>query len=322
MSFPLPVPAEVTDFLRSNGSFFILGHVEPDGDCIGSQLALGSALTRLGASVSLLNSGPFERQEIVDYKDSFVTHADSLPKVEAAIVVDCSSSDRIGRFFFDIVDEYPTLVIDHHIGGSPFGNVRFVRPEIPATTILISSIIAALGLEISGDEAQALFLGLATDTGFFRFVEGGNAVAFEAAARLVAAGASPRETDETIAYRRSFESRILISRMIQRAERLQDGDFVLTYQTNQDDLELGARRDSDALYRLLLAVEGVRAIVVVKEKNNGCAVSLRSNDSFDVAAIAGEFGGGGHQKAAGAFVAGPLIDVLASFRRRLMCNAV
>ena len=316
MNFPLPVPPETVSFLRQYGSLYVIGHKEPDGDCIGSQIALASVISRLGKTAYLLNPGPFERQEVMTWDAEFITSPDDAPPAEAAVVVDCSSEDRIGDFINRIRD-LPTLVIDHHATGEDFGTARYIRPTVPATTILIASIIASLELEPTENEANLLFLGLATDTGFFRFIESHQAVAFDAAAYLTRFGASPRRIDTAMFHNRSFESRLLVARMIQRSERIADNSMILTYQTTQDDLELGIRRDSDALYRLLLSVEQVRAIVVVKEKPEGCAVSLRSNDDFDVGALAKEFGGGGHQKAAGAFVRRPLTDVLSAFRIRL-----
>lgn len=319
MSFPVSVPPEILTFLRSYGSYYVIGHKDPDGDCIGSQLVLASALRRLGKDVHPLSPGPFERQEIVYWAGRFISNPADAPVAEAAIVVDCSSPDRIGDFE-QCIQTLPTLVVDHHASGVEFGTARFIRPEIPATTILVASIIESLGLPITTEEAQLAFLGLATDTGFFRFIEPHQAIAFETAAYLTERGASPHTTDTTISHNRSFESRLLISRMIDRAERLASGSIILTYQTQQDDMQLGTRRDSDALYRLLLSVEGVRAIVVVKEKKDGCAISFRSNDEFDVGKLAGEYNGGGHQRAAGAYICRSLIDVLASFRNRLHRN--
>lgn len=316
MTFPIPVPPEILEFLREHGSFSVVGHKEPDGDCIGSQIALADVISRIGKISYLLNPGRFERQEVMTWDADFITDPEVAPSTEAAIVVDCSSEDRIGGFA-DHLRGIPTLVIDHHATGEDFGTIRFIQPTVPATTILVASIIDALGMEPTEREAQLAFLGLATDTGYFRFIEPHQAIAFEAAAYLTRYGASPRLVDTMMFHNRSFESRLLVARMIDRAERIADNSIILTYQTRQDDVELGIRRDSDALYRLLLSVEQVRAIVVVKEKTDGCAVSLRSNDSFDVGTLAKEYGGGGHQKAAGAFVRGPLTEVLSEFRVRL-----
>jgi len=160
-------------------------------------------------------------------------------------------------------------------------------------------------------------MGLATDTGFFRFLEPDQHIAFTVAAELAASGASPRIIDNTLSTGRSLESRRLLARLLQRTERIRSGEFLLTYQTAADEKEFGPRRDSDALYRLLLAVEGVRAIALVKEKTGGCAVSFRAIDETDVGKLATLFGGGGHRKASGAFVKQDLASFLPRLRTAL-----
>jgi bifunctional oligoribonuclease and PAP phosphatase NrnA len=318
ISPPVTVPAEVVSFVTDHSGFVILGHKDPDGDCIGSQVSLANVLRRSGKPVSLFNPGPFERQEIALFQDQFdrTVETEHLGPSPAAIVVDCSGEDRIGSASKSIRG-IPLLVIDHHSNGETFGDVHFIRPDIPATTILITALIMELGQPITRDDAFMLFLGLATDTGFFRFLGTGETSAFKTAIILSRTGASPRDVDVHIRSGRSFESRQLIGRMLDRVERLRDGQILLTYQTLADEREIGARRDSDALYSLLLSVEDVEVIAVVKEKPDGCTVSFRASGNIDVGNLAAEFGGGGHQKASGAFYQGRLLDFLSILRSRL-----
>ncbi|MFP4152276.1 MAG: DHH family phosphoesterase [Alkalispirochaeta sp.] len=314
----VPASQDVLDFFENHSGFLVLGHREPDGDCVGSQLALASMLERHGRRVQPANPGPFERQEIAQYKDDFVSRITikDLGRKPAAIIVDCSGSERLGdlaRF----VDDLPVLVIDHHANGTDFGDVRFVHPEVPATTILVASLIVQLGYHLDRDEASLLFLGLVTDTGFFRFLDAGETTAFRTATLLSEAGASPRNADRHLSSGRSFESRRLIGRMLERVERFGGGRVLLTYQTQVDERELGTRRDSDALYQLLLSVEHVEMIAVAKEKQEGCTVSFRSVGDIDVGILATEFGGGGHANASGAFVKDSLPFFLDRLRSRL-----
>ena len=315
----LPVPPQIQDFLRSYKSFVVVGHKEPDGDCIGSQLALASLLRRSGKEVVLVNPGPFDRQEILPEEGDFSSSIDPArtPPPEAVFVVDCSSADRIGAVA-DQIRNLPVAVIDHHASGERFGDVHFIRPDIPATTILVYALFQAIGMDLIQQEAQQLFLGLATDTGFFRFLSTEQHVAYTVAAELTRAGASPREVDNRISTGRSIESRRLLARLLQRVEELRGGAFLLTFQTLADEKEFGTRRDSDALYKLLLAVEGVRVVAMIKEKTGGCAVSFRALDDTDVGKLAARFGGGGHQKAAGAFGAEKLSVFLRQVRSALL----
>lgn len=311
-----PVCAAVLDFLTRYRRFLVLGHTDPDGDCVGSQLGLALGLRRLGKSVIVANEGPFDRQEIRSYAERFTQFAVDPNDFDAVVVLDCSTVDRIGFYQSAIVDK-PVAVIDHHTSGTPFGDVRFVHPDIPATAMLVYTIICELVGAPSTEEAQLLFLGIATDTGFFRFVDEGSDLVFQVAAALTRAGASPRAVDTAINSGRSLASRYLIARMIDRVEVMGNQDALLTYQTRKDEREFGTRRDSDALYRLLLQVERVRVLVVVKERANGCAISFRSTDDINVGEIAAEFGGGGHPKAAGAFISDDLNGVLDTLRERL-----
>ena len=313
----VPVPDEVVAFFRRHQRLVVVGHLEPDADCIGSQVALADGLTRSGVPTQLLSPGPFERQEIAVYADRFVTDPGGVdPDATGVVVVDCSSADRIHPFE-ESLNGREMLVVDHHREGRPFGNVHFIRPDVPANTILITAILDSLAGGPRQQEAQDLFLGLVTDTGFFRFLGADEPVAFETAARLTRAGASPRLAAEHLDSGRSWGSRKIIARMLDRVEQLQDGQVLLTYMTSQDELEFGTRRDTDALYRLLLAIEDVRVIGVVKEKAHGCTVSFRANDETDVSRIAADFGGGGHQKAAGAFSTESLTAFLPHVRTRL-----
>lgn len=318
-----PVPADLIEFISRHSGFVVLGHLEPDGDCVGSELALASLLRRRGFSVQVLNPGPFERVEIAAFGEQFdsVVDRSRLGDSPAAIVVDCSSDDRIGAFAAEIAD-FPVAVIDHHRTGTPFGSVHYIEPTVPATTILITALLLELGETPTREEATLLFLGLVTDTGFFRFLDEGETTAFAAAAVLSSAGASPRDIDARLASGRSFASRRLIGRMLERVEQLAEGRILLTYHTALDETELGKRRDSDALYRLLLAIEDVEVIAVVKEKSEGCTISLRATQDVDVSRIAARLGGGGHARAAGAMVRKPLLEVLSDVRNELVNTAL
>jgi phosphoesterase RecJ-like protein len=313
----LAVPDDLIVFIEENESFILAGHLEPDADCIGSQLALDSALRRLGKTVHLINPGPFDRQEIRQWESRFIQRPESLPPGETPLIVlDCSSPDRIAPFDAHLTGR-STAVIDHHRAGMPFGNIRFIDPDLPANTILVLAIIETLLGSVTEEEAFFLFLGLATDTGFFHYVQEYQPVAFEAAARLSRSGASPRDVAAHLGSGRSWGSRKIISRMLERAEPVDSDAVVITHMTLQDELDFGTRRDTDTLYRLLLSVEGVRVIAVVKEKREGCTVSFRANDETDVSVIAASLGGGGHQKAAGAFLAESLATTVQRVRESI-----
>ena len=188
-------PEEVVAFLESHDRFLVFGHVEPDGDCVASQLALDSFLKRRGKQVSVFSEGPFDRPEIKPYENGFRTRieASDLEGSPVAVILDCSTPDRIGAMGRGI-EGLPVLVIDHHASGEVFGNVRWVIPQAPSVTFLIQRLIEEYPDKPTAEEAQLLLFGLARDTGFFRHLVENSGFVFQAVARLVDGGASPRNT--------------------------------------------------------------------------------------------------------------------------------
>ena len=291
--------------------FVILGHEDPDADCLGSQRALGSWLSRIGKTVHLCSAGPWARPEISEWQSWFrnrIPVLDSREKV-LTIILDCSSFDRTG-LPADSLPDAPVMVIDHHAAGSDYGDIRYVDSLSPSTTLLVQKIMEAAGDKPTQDEAEILFLGFCTDTGFFRHLEPGHGEALELVSRLVEAGASPTDTFRLLGGGRSLGSRKLLGRVLDRAELYFDGRVVISWENWKDWRELGSERDSDMLYQLLLSIGGIEAAAVIREQNDGnCVVGLRSITDLDVADIARFLGGGGHRKAAGCTVSGDLHDV-------------
>ncbi|MDR0316482.1 MAG: bifunctional oligoribonuclease/PAP phosphatase NrnA [Treponema sp.] len=311
----VPVPPELIRFITSGSRFIIAGHKEPDGDCVGSQLALCSALRRLGKTVIPCSSGPFKRTEVQRYEDQFLSAPGEREKIGAQVIVlDCSMLSRLGDLAPHL-EGLPLAIIDHHAAGEIFPSSPelpvFLDPHAPSSTFMVFSLIEALGLSVSKEEADLLLLGLCTDTGFFRHLDEGGAETFFIAAKMLQSGASPKKEFQAINGGKSLNSRILMGHILSRAESLYNGRLIFTYETLEDTRRFGLEgRDSDSLYQLLQSVAGMEAIVIVREETpDRCTVGLRSRDSLDVAAIAAAFGGGGHRNAAGASVAGTLSDV-------------
>jgi len=306
------VPPELTAFIAGHDPFLIVGHKEPDGDCIGSQLALSSFLRRIGKKTVLLSSGPFTRTEILQYEHAFLDRVpDGLNLERAAVfVLDCSSLSRVGR----IADQLPSLpvaFIDHHAAGEATGEVVYIDPSAPSVTRLIQSLIESMGGTPSREEAELLFFGLCTDTGFFRHLDDSGADSFLSAARLVDQGASPKRSFSMIYGGKSLFTRKLMGEILARTEPYFDGRLLVSYVTDEDHRRYGiASRDSDMVYQLLMTVAGVEAAIVIRqESENNCTVGFRSRESVDVGAIASQFGGGGHRLAAGLSIQGRIEDV-------------
>jgi phosphoesterase RecJ-like protein len=304
---PFEVTESLTNFMRTHRKFLVLGHREPDGDCLASQLVLKNMLTSLGKEVYALTPGPFVRPEVIHLQDDFDDPAPFLVRTSAegntgaaVIVVDSSTPERLADLE-PLIEGRPTAVVDHHASGVDFGDVRFVEKNAPSTTFLVHRIARSMEYALPREDAELLLFGLCTDTGFFRHVREDSGPIFRAAAELTEAGASPSKVFHLMYGNRSLESRRLLGTLLLRTTPHFDGRLLLTYEVLADTADEGfIIRDSDALYQLLQTTRGAEVIVLVREEEPGeCSVGLRSRPSVDVGVVAREFGGGGHAQAAG-----------------------
>jgi len=320
------VPQELVDFIVHSSDFIIAGHKEPDGDCVGCQLALRSALLRLGKNAVVCSAGPFKRSELRGYECHFEKNP-AMPENSKVIIVDCSNIERTGEIK-NYIEKFPYAIIDHHAsGGAPSpnhlheGSVYFpvstpqepvyVDSNAPSCTLIIYKVIKALGLELTKEEANLLFFGLCTDTGYFRFLTEQNYDVFSAASDFVKRGANPKKIFNSIYNGRTLSSRIMTGRILSRIESHFDGKLLLSYATLDDFETFGlAGRDSETLNQLMLSVEGVKAAVTIRQEcADYCTVSLRSTNKINVAQIAFELGGGGHKNASGLTMKGDITSV-------------
>jgi phosphoesterase RecJ-like protein len=304
----IPVPPALLDFIRGGSKFLLAGHKEPDGDCIGSQLALGSVLRRMGKEAVFCSAGPFKRTEIMPYAGEFIARPGEKDRDGSRVILfDCDSRARTGDLE-PFLEGLPIAVIDHHATGDRSAPLLYLDPEAPSTTVLVLELIEALGFCVTVEEAELLFFGLATDTGFFHHVDNRGAETFRCAARLITAGANPKKIFQAIHGGKSLDSRILMGRILSRVRPCYAGKLLLATETLEDTTRYGLEgRDSDSLYQLLQSVAGVEVIVIIRQESpENCTVGFRSRDTVDVAAIAARFGGGGHKNAAGLSLAGTI----------------
>ncbi len=299
-------------FIEKNSFFIIVGHKEPDGDCISSCLAMASLIKKTGKQYQLLSAGPFKRQEIHKYEDLFSSTMQFMTQEErnatGLVILDCSELSRLGDIDGDFTG-LDTFIIDHHKTSECGDDVlSIINPTAPATACLVQLLFEQIVGPLDSETAKTLFFGMATDTGFFRFLSADSAEVFKSTARMVAAGANPREAYDEMTSGKPYLTRKLIGIMLDHAERYYNGKLIVTYETIEDTRKYGTEgRDSDALYQLLLAVDGVEAVVFIRqETENSCTAGFRSRDDIDVSVVAASFGGGGHKNASGMSVEGKL----------------
>lgn len=296
---------ELKSFIENHNFFYIIGHKEPDGDCISSCLAMADILDNFSKPYQLLSAGPFKRNEIIKYQNKFSNEMKFLDENERGkaglFILDCSEFFRLGDISGEIND-LDTFIIDHHKTGELSENAKgCIISDAPACSFLVQQFYEKLLGDIPKKIAEILFLGLCTDTGFFRFLSTNSASVFHSAARLVSYGADPRITYKTINSGKPYSTRKLIGLLLEKTERYLDGKLAITVETLENTKMYGLEgRDSDSLYQLLLSVKGIEVVVFLRQETiSTCTAGFRSQDKIDVSTVASKFGGGGHKNASG-----------------------
>ncbi|WP_187983052.1 DHH family phosphoesterase [Borreliella bavariensis] len=293
---------DVINFIEKYNNFIIIGHKDPDFDCIGSSLALSSFLSRIGKNSVLLNEGPFARKEIIPFKDKFLSE---WPNIElsdySVIILDCSILDRIGDEFIFYVKDMPILVIDHHMSGEKLKCESYIDPFAPSTTFLIEKLIREFGYDLTREEAWYILVGFCTDTGFFKFISRSDPEPFEMVARLVSKGISLKEVHSYIETTKSLKSIETLKLMLNSLESYWNGKVLFTFLSSSSFNKDGSVSGVNELFYMILSnVENNEILGILKEMDDGSIiVGLRSKDSFNVGKLAEDFGGGGHKNASG-----------------------
>ena len=291
-----PISQSILDAVREAEEIVVIGHSSPDGDCIFSQLACRRIFTQLGKSVTLLNEGPFTRDEIMAYEKEFLTAvpeglAERRPLV---VVVDCSTFDRPGSVILPFRGA-KTVVFDHHSSGEQFTSpeLMYIKSASVSTSLIIDHLRESLSVELDYELALYIYKGFATDTGFFHFLsERNGGETLRRVSHLVDQGVSPYVIYDEMHDRSAFSGRLLY-----------------TYQKEDDVVE---GKPADDVYSQLLQVSGVRVVLFFKEKDGFVEIGMRSKNKsgIDIGAFASAHGGGGHMYAAGAMVKGRLDEVM------------
>ncbi|AEV28628.1 exopolyphosphatase-like enzyme [Sphaerochaeta pleomorpha str. Grapes] len=301
------IGTEIINLITYSKEFIVVGHVSPDGDCLSSEISMKELLLKMGKTVHMANAGPFDRSEITSLRSDFLPHIDAelVSRKPVVIVVDCSSSDRLGTIA-DEITGLTTIIFDHHSSGEQFGDFRYIVPNSVSTTMIIMKLYQALGVEISKEIADHLFFGFATDTGFFRFINAHRGETLRMVADLVDIGVSPNMMSDKMTGGKSLGYVKYLGKLIDRSESHIGGKLMISSSYLSDSKEyITTDKPSDTLYSMLLSIKGVQVVLFFKEvSENVTEVGFRAShpSKVDVGALAESFGGGGHKKAAGVTV--------------------
>jgi phosphoesterase RecJ-like protein len=298
------------EIVRSHRRFVLTSHVRPDCDALGSELAMAGVLEAMGKEVLIANGfAPSPTQRFIDPEGRLkqlgvdVTR-ETIETYEVLMVLDTSAWAQLEPMA-DVLrtTKLKKIVLDHHVSADDLGAEMFKNTDAEATGRLVIDAADQLGVELSPRIALPAFVALVTDTGWFRFGSTTSGT-LRLAARLVDAGAKPDQIYKQLYENDSLSRLKLMGVTLARAGMQLDGRLIYTWIEQADFDRAGAiPSDSEDLINILLGVAGTEAaLILVEQKTGGCKISFRSRCQLDCARVAEQFGGGGHKKAAGAFL--------------------
>lgn len=300
---------EILKEIKKAEKIVILTHESPDGDAVGSSLAMKLMLKEIGKESDVIMT---EYSRLFNFLPSVkeIKTSSEISNYDLAIAVDCATLKRLSeRKYFENAKK--TIVIDHHGSNEMYGDLNYVNPVSPACCEILAGIFEYFELEMTKDIGICLMTGIITDTGGFQY-SGVNSETFEFASELLRKG-----VDISDIYKRTLRTKTkanfeLTKRVIDRMEILEDGRVTFTYINSADEIEVGAEPgDHEGLVEIGRDIEGVEVSIFIRQKDdeNAYKISLRSGEYVNVSDICLLFGGGGHPRAAGALIQGDVQQV-------------
>jgi bifunctional oligoribonuclease and PAP phosphatase NrnA len=316
----------IADALRRHDRFLVVTHENPDGDALGSMLAVSLALRQLGKDAVMYLPGetPLPREYAFMPLEDLVREPPADASERVLLAVDCAKEDRIGDEAA-LARSPLVLDIDHHHDNTRFGDLNLIVADASSTGEVLRDVFAELGVELTPELAEPLYIALVTDTGRFQYTNT-TPKALRLAAELVEAGADIHAVFQEVYESVEFAKLKLLARALDRAAVLEGGRIVVSHLLRTDFADVGAEEPySEGIIDYLRAVEGAELAVLIREQLNESAHahkgSLRSSiDELDVSAIARRFGGGGHRQAAGFSTDLPLPEIVEQIREGFLAQ--
>ncbi|MDX1947451.1 MAG: DHH family phosphoesterase [Pirellulaceae bacterium] len=306
------------EIIRAHQQFLLVSHIRPDCDALGSELGMAGVLEALGKSVRIVNGhatppnlafiDPARRIGVIGQ----TVQPAELDDIEVLMILDTSAWAQLGPMS-DVIraTKAKKIVVDHHVSEDDLGAEPFKNVQAEATGRLVVEAAEALGVPLTPAMAMPLFAAVATDTGWFRFGSASSGT-YRTAAKLIDAGASPAAIYGSL-YEQDTLGRVKLRGVIlARFVVEEEGHLVHTYVLKEDFQQTGALpSDTEDVINMGLGIAGTQvAVILVEQATGGFKISFRSRSkAVDCSQLAGQFGGGGHKAAAGAFLKGPLAEV-------------
>jgi len=300
---------QIINHIKEASHILLASHSGPDGDAVSSLLALGLAIGKLGRKTTIYNASPIPAvYRFLPSVERIVRHIKKANTYDLALVLDCGNLPRIGEAY-STVSQIPVVInIDHHISNTGFGDIQLVDPLACSTAEIVYRLIKAMDVPIDNAMATSLYTGILTDTGSFRF-SSTNQAAFAISQEMAELGVEPHDVAQHVYGTYSLGRIKLLNLALDSIEISDNGKLSIMTVTGAMFAETRTQpEDADGMINYARRIEDVKVAALIHEQKNGTTnsngrcryhVSLRSDGSVDVAAIAGSFGGGGHTSAAG-----------------------
>ena len=287
------------ELIVNSETFFLAGHLNPDGDTIGSMLAIGSVLKRLGKKVRLFSQDP------VPENLRFLPHASSIRsrqpkgKFDAAILLECSTPARGGSLEPVLKRCGKVVNIDHHKTSEFYGDINIVEPHSSSTAEIVYRLFHNMTVNVTRREATCLYTGMVTDTGRFHF-PATSPRTLEIASRLLETGFKFSRINDILYATKACEALKILGRALESLELKAGGKLAVLTLKASDFKDFDARSEhSENVINFGMMPPGVKAAVMFREEAERVSVTFRSRGHLDVSLVAKSFGGGGHRNASG-----------------------
>ena len=295
------IEAQIVDLIRRHGSFLVCSHKNPDGDAVGSSVAIALFLIGEGKEVFVHNQSPISEMYRSFYGVELIQQQIPRDKTfEVSFLLDCGTPSRVGEVFEAFPGKGEVVAIDHHPAVEPLRGVHLIRSEASATGEILYEILRAYGAHLTPEIATALYMAVMTDTGSFRF-SNTTANCLSIAAELMEAGADHRLLIDQLYENYPPKRFLLLGRVLRSLSFLFDGK-VATLQVPRELYEQADENEdlTEGFVNIPRSIRGVEVAMLFKELAPGeYRVSLRSRGKVDVGALASKLKGGGHHNAAG-----------------------
>ena len=309
---------QIIRHLKNSRNVLVVSHTNPDGDAIGSLIAMGLALEALSKKTTLYNESSIPAvYRFLPSVERVVRRLSNL-NYDTAVILDCGDLQRAGAGVAAVKQTPVVINIDHHITNTLFGNLRLIDTSACATAEIVYRLIKQLSVPIDENIATSIYLGILTDTGSFRF-SNTNKVAFAICAEMVALGVDPYRVAQHVYGTYSLGRIKLLNLALDSIEISSNGKLsIMTLTQDMFNETRTQPEDADGLINYAKRIEDVKLAALIQEHQNGGGesksftkyhVSLRSDGTVNVAEIASSFGGGGHSSAAGFNIESTLSDL-------------